>query len=100
MHSVIPVGVRNTVLAAVSNRFALYVPRFTGEQREGVIAMERGEERKADANDEKDDGGAELVPEEEMETLGQGDKLQDAVDRVTGQDEEEAGQPRSEPPSQ
>jgi hypothetical protein len=64
------------------------------------MAMERGEERQADANDNKDEGAAELVPEEEMETLGQGDKLQDAVDRVTGHDDEEAGQPPSEQPPQ
>jgi hypothetical protein len=39
------------------------------DQHEGVIAMERGDERQADANNEKEDGAAELVPEEEMETL-------------------------------
>jgi hypothetical protein len=62
--------------------------------------MERGEDRHADANNEKEDGAAELVPAEDMETLGQGDKLQDAVDRVTGHDEEEAAQPPSEQPPQ
>jgi hypothetical protein len=64
------------------------------------MAMERGEERQADANDNKDEGAAELVPEEEMETLGQGDKLQDAVDRVTGHEDEEAVQPPSDQPPQ
>jgi hypothetical protein len=58
--------------------------------------MERGEGQQADAND-KDEGSAELVPVEEMETLGQGDKLQDAVDRVTGHDDEEVAQPPSQP---
>jgi hypothetical protein len=62
--------------------------------------MERGEERQADANNEKEDGAAEPIPEEEMETLGQGDKLQDAVDRVTGHDDEEPAQPPSDPPRQ
>jgi hypothetical protein len=58
------------------------------------MAMERGEER-PDTTDTHEDA-AEPVPEEEMETLGQGDKLQDAVDRVTGHGEEEAGQPPSQ----
>jgi hypothetical protein len=62
--------------------------------------MERGEERQADANDNKDEGAAELVPEEEMEARGQGDKLQDAVDRVTGHEDEETAQPPSDQPPQ
>jgi hypothetical protein len=64
------------------------------------MAMERGEEWQAGADNEKEDGAAEPVPEEEMETLGQGDKLQDAVDRVTGHDNEEPAQPPSDLPPQ
>jgi hypothetical protein len=62
--------------------------------------MERGEDREADAGNEKEDGAAEPTPEEEMETMGQGDKLQDAVDRVTGHDDEEPAQPPSDQPPQ
>jgi hypothetical protein len=62
--------------------------------------MERGEDRQGDANNEKEDGAAELVSEEEMETLGQGDKLQDAVDRVTGHEVKEAAQSPSDQPPQ
>jgi hypothetical protein len=58
--------------------------------------MERGEERQEDTHESTREGAAELVPEEEMETLGQGDKLQDAVDRVKGRDEGEAAEAPSD----